>query len=331
MGDNSMSNNGNNGRDDDFDYVAWGKEMNQWCDTELEKLNQREKKIIGAVSISSLTSKSLAVYRSGLERGDSTGWRCVDEYYTVKRGEMTIVTGIPGSGKTTWLDALMINLAKNHDWRFAMFSAENLPFERHVSTFAEQITGKPFRDGPTERMSETLFMSACDWLNDHLSFIDPEEDRDTVQGILESAEHIDDERKIDGLIIDPWNEISHSRDKSMSETDYISIMLTKIRRFARDKNIHVWVVAHPAKMYKGTDGKYPIPSGYDISGSANWKNKADNSITVSRNFSLQNGLIEVHVQKIRFREVGKIGMAELYFNRINCKYYETEHDCRMMG
>ena len=39
-------------------------------------------------------------------------------------GELTIVTGIPNSGKSEWIDALMCNLSENEGWSFACCSLE---------------------------------------------------------------------------------------------------------------------------------------------------------------------------------------------------------------
>jgi hypothetical protein len=39
-------------------------------------------------------------------------------------GELTIVTGVPNSGKSEWIDALLANLAEQHDWCFALCSME---------------------------------------------------------------------------------------------------------------------------------------------------------------------------------------------------------------
>ena len=90
--------------------------------------------------------------------------------------------------------------------------------------------------------------------------------------------------------------------------------LKRIRVFARRHGVHIWVVAHPAKLYREKDGKYPVPTPYDISGSAHWRNKADNCLCVWRDFSEdQKRRVELHVQKVRFRQIGRIGMAPLLY------------------
>jgi flagellar biosynthesis/type III secretory pathway ATPase len=55
------------------------------------------------------------LYREGLKPGESIGWRSLDPLYTVAPGQLSVITGIPGHGKSEWLDALMVNLASRAD------------------------------------------------------------------------------------------------------------------------------------------------------------------------------------------------------------------------
>ena len=85
---------------------------------------------------------------------------------------------------------------------------------------------------------------------------------------------------IRGLLVDPYNELDHQRPSHMSETEYVSQMLTKIKRFAQHHDVHVWFVAHPRQL---RDWKGQPPTMYDISGSAHFINKADNGLVIHRN------------------------------------------------
>ncbi len=109
----------------------------------------------------------------------------------------------------------------------------------------------------------------------------------------------------------------------MSENDYVSQALGKIRRFARLNQVHVWIVAHPTKLNKKDDGTYPVPTLYDISGSAHWYNKADNGIAVYRP-NVKDSKVRVYVQKVRFREVGQPGTAEMLFIKDSGSFLENE-------
>ena len=84
--------------------------------------------------------------------------------------------------------------------------------------------------------------------------------------------------------------------------------------------VHVWLVAHPAKMLKRADGTYGVPTAYDISGSAHFRNKADVCLCVWRDLLATDGITEVHVQKMRFNELGKVGMVQLKYDLATGKY-----------
>jgi twinkle protein len=281
----------------------------------------QEYPIEGIFEVSDIEPQIDALYRlESSTRGERTGWASVDQHYTVRIGEFTVVTGIPGHGKSEWLDALMVNLSSQRGWIFAVFSPENQPLERHFVKLAEKLVEKPFFPGHHQRMSAQDLQGSKALLGKWFTFILPPENELTVDGILELAQHVILKKGVKGMVIDPWNEIDHTRPSNMTETEYISYCLTKIRRFARNYSLHIWLVAHPTKLRKQDNGKYPVPTAYDISGSAAWRNKADNCITVFRH--IENDLVEIHVQKIRFKEVGRIGMVTLKYDNITGRYHE---------
>ena len=262
--------------------------------------------------------------KKGLPKGVSTGWPELDEYYTVMPGEFTVVTGAPNAGKSEILDAILVNLATYHDWRFIMFTPENQPYERHVAKIMEKFVGKPFSDGPTPKMTEEEYKQALRWGRVHFEYISLEEP--TLDSILDSVERamrIAPEMK-HGFVLDPWNEIEHERPPKMSETEYISWALSKIRRFARNHKAHVWIVAHPAKLQKDQSGKYPVVRPWDISGSAHWFNKADNCLSAYRDVTADDPhYMELYVQKVRFKNVGKVGMQEFEWDFATGRFTPT--------
>jgi twinkle protein len=139
--------------------------------------------------------------------------------------------------------------------------------------------------------------------------------------ILEKAEIIQEDTGLDGLVIDPWNELEHDRN-GKSETDYISECLTKLRRFTRRTQIHTWLIAHPQKMLKNKEGKYDVPTPYDISGSAHWRNKADFCICVHRD-NLTVNEIDVYIQKVKFKHLGKIGRVHFDYEWTTGRFKEV--------
>ena len=276
--------------------------------------------IEGIFEVNHLSKEIDSLYQDGMKGGLSTGWLSVDDCYTVKTGEWTVITGIPSHGKSSWLDALLINLAEIHDWNFAIFSPENQPLQRHIAGLMQKYSGVPFGNGPSMRMDKEEMQKAKEWLQERFVFILPSDTELSVDAILDKAKTAVTRYGIKGLVLDPWNEFDHSRPAGMTEPEYISDCLTKIRRFARKYDLHIWVVAHPTKLQKGLDGNYPIPTPYDIAGAAHWRNKADNCITVWRDLTEQNQEVEIHIQKVRFREVGKVGLAKMNFEITTGRY-----------
>lgn len=268
--------------------------------------------IAGVFSPLDLKDLVMSDFDNGVSGGIRTGWSQLDELYTVRPGEMTILTGIPGSGKSNFLDALCVNLMQEEAWKFGVFSPENWPPQRHLATLSEKLSEASFAESQYgKRMSRVQLSESIDVLDDYFRFIMPDEDEPlTVDNILSHARKLCFQFGIKGLVIDPWNEIEHNFG-NLTETQYIARELGKIRKFARFNGIHIWVVAHPTKMQKGTDGKYPPPTLYDIAGGAHWRNKADNGLCVHRDYD--NNTTSVFVQKIRFREIGKIGTMNLKF------------------
>jgi twinkle protein len=284
--------------------------------------------VSGIITVEQLLPDLSYIYDHGMERGESTGWHALDRHYTVRPGEWTLVSGIPAHGKSTFLDALMMNLARRLGWRFAVFSPENYPLKRYTARLLETYTGKPF-DGAPARMSHQEMADGAAWLDQHVSYLMPEDEEPTVDHLLDLARIQVYRHGIKGLILDPWNEIESGESAQLTETKAISKALSTVRRFAQRHDVHIWLIAHPTKMRVAEKGKYeglyPPPTPYDTSGSAHWRNKPDNCLCVWRDvegFKFPESLVEIHIQKIKFREIGTIGTVLLLYDKMCRRYRE---------
>jgi len=272
----------------------------------------------------SVVQLALAVKREynegGPAAGASTGWRTLDEFYTVGDGQWTCITGIPGAGKSEWLDALLVNLAEaDPSWFFVIYSPENFPTHRHVIKLIEKRARKPFAEGNTPRMSPAEADHANFWVHEHFVWLSQGENMAPGE-LLDQALQFGHNRRI-GIVLDPWNTLDHQRG-GLSETDYISQVLTEVTNLARSTGAHVWLVVHPAKMQRNKDGTRSVPTPYDISGSAHWYNKADNIITVHREQNAKTQDVDVHVQKVRFKHLGRVGSVTLKYDWVIGRYFE---------
>ncbi len=277
------------------------------------------------------------LYEFGLQPGVSTGWPSLDYLYTVKPGRWTVVHGIPGHGKSSFLDSLIVNLAQMHGWRFGVFSPESQPVARHFAGLMEKASGKPFSEGAiVPRITLEEKDQYKKWLQEHFKMILPDEENEqswTVDGILALARTLVYRFGIKGLVIDPWNELNHMRPAHMTEADFIALELSKVRRFARNNEIHIWVVAHPNRMEKSQDGKYAVPTPYMLNGGASWRNKADNILAEYRNLGqLDDDISDLYIQKVRFKEEGRLGRTSLRGDR-NCNRHidDVDHNKRELS
>lgn len=116
-------------------------------------------------------------------------------------------------------------------------------------------------------------------------------------------------------MIDPYNELDHQRPVHMTETEYVSQMLTRIKRFAQHNDVHVWFVAHPRQL-QGWRGE--PPNLYDISGSAHFINKADNGVVIHRNRDAEQGPLNQACCPHVFCVILRAWLLALKCRRTNC-------------
>jgi len=256
------------------------------------------------------------LYTKGTGKGFSTGYQSVDEIYTVAPAQLTVVTGYPSSGKSNFVDQIMVNLAQAHDWKFAVCSFENQP-EIHISRLMEIYTRKRFFDG-RDRMTEQDKETAFKFVKDHFLFIDTNgEEPSTLDSILDRARVAVKRMGVRGLVIDPYNYIELPRSDG-TETAAISDMLTRVQKFCKAHDVHTWFVAHPSKITRqGTE--QPRPDGMSIAGSMAWWAKTDCGVTVHR----KDHHVEIAVWKCRYRWVGTQGETTMIYNKTAGTYSEN--------
>ena len=266
------------------------------------------------------------LYQEGMGRGASTGWAGLDRHYTVRRRQLTVITGTPGSGKSVWTDALLMNLATSQwDWTFAICSPEMQPLERHWAHLLGLWAGKPFGDGPSQRLDRETLRQGREFLRDRFFMVLPEEP--TREAVVDRFLWTHRRHGVAGLLLDPWNELDHSRPAGVTETEWCNQQLRLLKRVGWQHDVAIWVIAHPTKLYRNKqDGSYPIPTLYDINGSAAFFNKADNGIVIARDKGEESRPVEVHVQKIRYQEIGGLTGTQpvlMRHDKLTGRYWET--------
>jgi twinkle protein len=252
----------------------------------------------------------------GTERLRSTGWVHLDALWTFAEAQTTLIYGVPGSGKSEFVDNLIVNLCRKHNMHASVFSPEYFPPERYMAKWVEKYSGGNFFYGDG-RISELELPEYARWVDNHLSILMPDEF--TVDALLELAEVEVYRNRTSILLLDNWSAMVQDNDR-ITETKWIGQELTKLQTWGRNHNCHVIIVNHPTKMFKRDDGNYVKPKPYDMAGSAQWYNKADSIICVWRDMVEGRNPVEIEVQKIRYKEVGIEGTAYFDFNRYSSTY-----------
>tara|TARA_R110000803_G_scaffold41582_2_gene89298 strand:- start:8364 stop:10127 length:1764 start_codon:yes stop_codon:yes gene_type:complete len=264
--------------------------------------------------------EGLQLFRGGLRKGLSTGIDGMDEIFLVRPQEVTICSGVPNCGKSEFIDAIAVNMAKDHDYKFAICSFEN-PVSEHLNKLAEKKVGKPARkDTWVKQMEEEELLDAYDWLAQHFFFVRAEDESPTIDWCIQALISSVLRYGVNAVILDPYNEFDHKRPTGMTETEYVSQMMSKLRRFAQNFGVHVFFVCHPAKMRRSHDGTFPMVEPYDIAGSANFANKADVILIVERDFTQGSKEVRIHTKKMRFKQSGQIGSVDLEYDYISGRY-----------
>lgn len=281
--------------------------------------NAKEWPIEGLVAMDDMYETVVEFYEKGYPKGDKANVGEFDELLSFYPGQLTVITGIPGSGKSEFVDWLMASLAKHHEWPWGICSFENPP-EFHVTKLAEKFTGKSFafRKDPAHRMNHSEFEYAIGMIDKYFHFINLSLIDVTMDGLISKGTELVKRKGIKGILFDPWNCIEH-KFAGDNETKYVLECLNKFISFLEKYRLHGFLVAHPTKLKKDhRTGKYEVPTLYNISGSAHFFNRTHNGLSVYRDF--ETNTVDIYVQKIKWSWLGKIGFCTYQFNPFTREY-----------
>jgi len=256
-------------------------------------------------------------YQTGFGNGETTHWPCLDEFWTWLRKEITAVTGYANQGKSRFIQSVMLLKAALGGWRFCVYVPENE--EDFYVEMAEMLVGRTANiKFPAQRMSLQQLTEAIEWVYDHFTVITAP-DGATPSQLLDAFVLQHAQRPYDGILIDPWNQLTHSFQSR--EDLYLSEQFSILKRFAIRHNMAVVVTAHPAGQIKDKHGKLLVPDAYSISGGKMWANKFDNVLAVFRpNFPEPD--VELWIHKIKKRgRVGKPGQLNLTYDIRQARYF----------
>lgn len=274
----------------------------------------------GEIRMDDMYETVVDFYESGYPEGAASHIsHSFDELLTFYPGQLTIITGIPGSGKSEFVDWLMASLSKHHGWDWGICSFEcDPPF--HVTKLAEKFTDKSFafRKDPSQRMDKDEFEYGIAMVDKYFHFMNLSLVDVSIEGLIAKAEEFVIRYGIKGFLFDPWNCIE-PKSEGEDSTSVILQRLNKLIAFLDKYKVHGFLVAHPTKLRKDLQTKkYEIPNLYSISGSAHFFNRTHNGMSIYRDF--ETNQVDVYVQKVKWSWLGKIGFTSFSFDTFTRRY-----------
>ena len=243
--------------------------------------------------------------QNGFRKGYQIGIKNFDEIFSTYTGQFITVTGIPSSGKSDFVDQMVVGYNNNYGWKTAFASPENAPTYLH----AHKLMRKVWQDMPRKSdIGSAKWKQVAEHVNDNFFFIDME--RYTLETVLRKGAELVKRKGIKCLVIDPFNKIRDVDCKSEDVNRYTMEYLTKIEIFAKKFDVLVFIVAHPTKMYKTSEGKIEEPTMYNIKGGGEWYDASYHGLLVHRDYDAKT--VKAKVLKVKFQNLGENG-AEAHF------------------
>jgi twinkle protein len=241
----------------------------------------------------------------GFKPGFQVGLNNFDEIFSTYTGQFITVTGIPSSGKSDWVDQMVVGYNKNYGWKTAFASPENAPTYLHAHKLMRKVWG----DMPSKHdIGKDKWNNVADHVNDNFFFIDME--RYTLESVLRKGAELVKRKGIKCLVIDPFNKVRDVDCNTEDVNRYTMEYLTKIETFAKKYDVLVFIVAHPTKMYKDKNGKIEEPTMYNIKGGGEWYDASYHGLLVHRDYEKKT--TKVKVLKVKFQNLGE-NQGEAFF------------------
>lgn len=306
----------------DFNEVLiyFGKETILDCITKAQVVP-----IDGVYYVEDIFGSMLDHFKKGIELAPSTRFRELDTYFRWKKGSVNVFTGYANHGKTFFLIQLMLTKSIYDGWKWAVFCPENYPANDFFDDIVEMYAGKSLQE-----MTENEYIEACEFLNEHIFYVYPE-DEHTILSIHDKFRYLVLKKGVDGVLIDPFNQLDHNQKAYQREDQYLSEILKDIKRFSLLNNITYNIITHPKNPQPSKDNRaLPVVEMYDLNGGAMWGNKVDHIVSYHRprwHEDKNSPEVEIHIQKVkRKRTGGKQGVVEMKLLWSKKRYCETMYD-----
>src|SRR5690606_14373427 len=167
-----------------------------------------------------------------------------DSVLAFEIGAMSVATGVPGSGKSTFMTFVADLVSRHESIRVGLMSFETHPY-RTRDHLCRLDTGWEWENLSAEERKAVATRLDARFRIVQRTYEEGVHNLHWLKSMVYTLAVRDACRFI---IIDPWNELEHLPEPGESMTSYINFALQQIRVWAEEFDTHICVIAHPRKM-----------------------------------------------------------------------------------
>ena len=274
--------------------------------------------IENVLTVSDIKADLDEFYKVGNQKGYMIGLKDFDNIFSTYTKQFIVVTGFPSSGKSDFVDQMVVGYNMKYGWKTAFASTENYPYHLHV----DKIIRKYYGNSPSYEETKQMAWQKClDHVNRNFFFINYEDGFD-LDKVLSKGQELVRRLGIRCLVIDPYNKVRDKENLKLGINDYTNAYLNKIDTFCKKNDVLVILVAHPTKPEKDK-GNLLEPTFYDVKGGGEFYDMSPHGILVHRNY--ENNTVKVKVLKVKFSNLGKNQSdATFMWNPSNGRYTQCD-------
>lgn len=271
--------------------------------------------IVGIEYANDSLSGLLDIYDNGFPNGADTDWTEFNKHVVFYTRMFVLLTGIASDGKSTWLDNLLVQLMRRHNWKVGIFSPEYSETRIHLMKLARIMTKQSFLPQYNNRMSREKVIECVEYIDKMMFWMRPKYKDSTLDFLLETARCLVLQHGIKILVFDPAVSITGFFTGTV---EHLIENLNKLREFEREYDVLLIMVAHPTKLPRVKPGSSitPAPRLDDISGGANWQNVIDVGLVFYQYWDekTKSNTPFMYIKKVREDHVGKKGVVQFKYD-----------------
>ena len=311
--------------DDEYiDYSEFQMPQNEDIDTDEE-----DEGYDGLPDYQDLFNKVLETIKEGDRVGYEISLKNFADILRFKGSGILTATGIPGSGKTEYIDQIFLDLARLHDQQ-SLIAGYEQKISEHIVKLLRKMIGKDircetYRDNPE---NEPTITKNYNFIVDHFKHIEVDKIGGNINDILKYAADIIKREREKGnnpkyICLDPFNMLSIKG--RFSNHEKAEEILRRITHFSHKMNVLVFLVAHPFKMKKDEKtGVYEIPDFYSVKGTSAFFEMSYHGFVVYRK---PDGSVLVKILKVKQNNLGTTNAeAYFYYDKLSGRYIPIDED-----